>query len=155
MPSEPSLPDAAGVTIRAMTIDDYDAVMALMQQTPGVSIRDADSPSGVARYLQRNPGLSAVAQHADGIVGCLMAGHDGRRGYLNHLVVHPDHRGQGLAAALVEYCMDGLQREGILKSHLDVLLTNASAQAFWEHAGWTRRTDILKYSLVRGDNQNA
>lgn len=155
MPSEPSLPDAAGVTIRAMTIDDYDAVMALMQQTPGVSIRDADSPSGVARYLQRNPGLSFVAQHADGIVGCLMAGHDGRRGYLNHLVVHPGHRGQGLAAALVDACLDGLQREGILKSHLDVLLTNDLAQAFWEHAGWTRRTDILKYSLVRGDNQNA
>lgn len=146
---------SSGPVIRAMTIDDYDAVLALMQQTPGISIRDADSPSGVARYLRRNPGLSVVAQHADGIVGCLMAGHDGRRGYLNHLVVHPAHRGHGVAAALVQASLEGLQREGIQKTHLDVLLTNDAAKTFWEHAGWSCRTDIVRYSLVHGGSETA
>jgi ribosomal protein S18 acetylase RimI-like enzyme len=81
------------VNIRPMTADDYAAVMALMSGTPGIAVRAADSPEAVARYLARNPGLSLVAEGDDGLVGCVFCGHDGRRGYLHHVVVAPDHRG--------------------------------------------------------------
>ena len=51
--------------IRAMTINDYDSVVALMKQTPGVSFRDADSRESTSRYLQRNPGLGILKSHID------------------------------------------------------------------------------------------
>ena len=82
-PDAPSTP-----LIRTMTIDDYDDVIALMKETPGISLRDADSLPATERYLQRNPGLSFVAVASGAVVGCVMCGHDGRRGYLQHLLVH-------------------------------------------------------------------
>lgn len=141
--------------LRTMTLDDYDAVLDLMKRTPGVTVRDADSKVSTARYLARNPGLSFVAE-ADGVlVGCVMCGHDGRRGYLQHLVVLLEHRRQGLAASLVERCLAGLEREGILKCHLDVIKTNTAAAQYWRGQGWQLRTDIDRYSFIRSDNENA
>jgi len=141
--------------IRTMTTDDYDAVVELMNQTPGVSFRDADSRESTNRYLQRNPGLSFVCEVDHQVVGCIMSGHDGRRGYLQHLVVLPAHRRQGIANALVESCLTELESLGILKSHIDVFKTNAVASAYWESQGWKLRTDIHRYSLVRSGGENA
>jgi ribosomal protein S18 acetylase RimI-like enzyme len=142
-------------TIRVMTIDDYDAVIELMNQTPGVSVREADSREAVARYLDRNPSLSFVACADDTLVGCVMSGHDGRRGYLQHLLVLPEHRGQGIGSMLVERCLDALGDLGIQKSHVDVFKTNVPAARYWARQGWKLRTDIDRYSFIRGGNENA
>ena len=143
------------VTIRPMIIGDYEAVIDLMRATPGVSLRDADSREATERYLRRNPGLSLVAAIGTQIVGCLMCGHDGRRGYLQHLVVLPAYRRQGIAHALVEHCLAALDALGIRKSHVDVFKTNESAAAFWKGQGWTLRTDIDRYSVIKGAGENA
>jgi ribosomal protein S18 acetylase RimI-like enzyme len=82
-----------------MSIGDYDSVTAMMKKTDGVTFRDADSREATQRYLLRNPGLSFVALEGEHIVGCIMSGHDGRRGYLQHLVVLPTHRKRGIASA--------------------------------------------------------
>lgn len=142
-------------TIHRMTLDDYDSVIALMKRTPGVSFRDADSRDATARYLARNPGMSFVAEQAGQLVGCVMCGHDGRRGYLQHLVVLPTVRRQGIANALVESCLRELEALGILKCHIDVLKTNDLAMAYWESQGWILRTDIHRYSFIRGGGDNA
>lgn len=106
--------------IRVMTMDDYDAVMDLMRRTPGVSLRDADSRESTSKYLERNPGMSFVAEVGTVLCGCIMCGHDGRRGYLQHLVVLPQYRRQGIANGLVERCLSSLEKHGILKCHIDV-----------------------------------
>lgn len=137
-----------------MDIADYDAVYELMRATPGVSVRDADSRLSTERYLLRNPGLSFVAVDSDELIGCVMAGHDGRRGYLNHLIVRTSHRSQGTGGALVDRCIAGLEREGILKTHIDVIKDNVSAQAFWAGRGWALRTDIDRYSFIRSGGAN-
>jgi ribosomal protein S18 acetylase RimI-like enzyme len=141
--------------IRTMTIDDYDAVSELMNQTPGVSVREADSRESVVRYLDRNPGLSFVACLNTTVVGCVMSGHDGRRGYLQHLLVLPEHRRQGIGSTLVEHCLDALGDLGIQKSHIDVLKTNSTAASYWTGQGWTLRTDIDKYSFILRGSENA
>jgi len=142
-------------TLRPMSIADYSAVIDLMKQTPGVSFRDADSLDSTTRYLERNPGLSFVAEAEGQLVGCLMSGHDGRRGYLQHLVVLPAFRRQGIANALVEQCLNALQQLGILKSHIDIFRTNKLAITYWESQGWKLRNDIHRYSFVRGGSDNA
>ena len=63
----------------------YEEVFALWQQCEGVGITESDSRDNVQAYLRRNPGLSFVALSSGRIVGAILAGHDGRRGYLNHL----------------------------------------------------------------------
>lgn len=140
--------------IRTMTIADYDAVIDLMTQTPGISFREADSFDSTKRYLERNPDLSFVAQVGDRIVACIMSGHDGRRGYLQHLVVHPDFRRNGIADALVENCLSSLEKIGIRKSHVDVLKSNEAGATYWRRQGWTLREDIDRYSVVRSGNEN-
>lgn len=142
-------------SIRPLSLADYDALIELMRTTPGVTLRDADSREATGRYLERNPGLSFVAEIDAHIVGCLMSGHDGRRGYLQHLVVGAEHRRQGIATALVERCLAALAEVGIHKCHLDVLQTNQSGAAFWEKRGWQLRTDIRRYSFIHSGSANA
>ncbi len=141
-------------SIRPMSIDDYDLVINLMKQTSGLTFRDADSRESTARYLDRNPSLSFVANVGENVVGCIMSGHDGRRGYLQHLVVHPDHRRMGIANALVENCLSSLEKIGICKSHIDVLKGNKVGSSYWESQGWTLRTDINRYSFVLSGGEN-
>ena len=142
-------------TLRTMTPADYDAVLALMQTTPGISLRDADSREATERYLVRNPGLSCVAEAEGRLIACVMCGHDGRGGYLQHLLVLPDYRRQGIAQALTQRCLDGLQSLGIHKCHLDVFKTNTHAAQYWQGQGWALRTDIDRYSFTRTGNENA
>jgi len=142
------------LTIRVMTMDDYDGVIDLMKRTPGVTFRDADSRESTSKYLQRNPGMSFVAEVAGILCACVMCGHDGRRGYLQHLVVLPQYRRQGIANTLVERCLSTLEQHGILKCHLDVIKTNAAAADYWHSQGWQLRTDIDRYSFTRSENEN-
>lgn len=147
--------DLAMVRIRVMTLSDYDDIAHLMKTTPGISFRDADSRGATARYLSRNPNLSFVAEVEGRIVGCIMSGHDGRRGYLQHLVVLPNHRGRGIASALVDRCIDELTRLGIHKTHVDVLQSNEVGQSYWKGQGWKLRDDLVRYSLIHGSSSNA
>lgn len=139
---------------RTMTIEDYDAAVALWLSTEGVRLRDADSREGIEKYLLRNPGLSFVAEVAEELVGTIMAGHDGKRGYVQHLSVAGAHRRAGIATQLVSLCLEALKNEGILKSHLMILPENKAAQEFWASQGWACRSDILLYSFINGGDLN-
>jgi len=139
---------------RPMTIDDYDATIALWSESEGVRLRDADSRAGIEKYLRRNPGLSFVAEEEGQLVGTIMAGHDGKRGYVQHLSVADSHRRKGIATQLVSLCLEALKQEGILKSHLMILPENETAKQFWASQGWACRSDIQLYSFVHGDNPN-
>lgn len=129
--------------IRKMTIRDYRGVVALWRGMPGIGLDDdCDSRAGIARYLKRNPGLSFVACRAKVIVGAVIAGHDGRRGYLHHLAVAPDARRQGLGQALVARCLRALAARGIPKCNIFLYQSNAAGRAFWERTGWQVRGDL-------------
>lgn len=128
--------------IREMTPQDYDAVYALWEQTEGVGLSAADSRERITRYLERNPGHSFVAVDGAAVVGAVLCGHDGRRGYLHHLAVVPAYRRQGVGRQLVERVLAALQKAGIDKCHLFVFRTNAPALAFWQANGWQVRTEL-------------
>jgi ribosomal protein S18 acetylase RimI-like enzyme len=145
----------APVQIKELTLEMWPQVLALMGRTPGICVREADSAERVAAYLERNPGMSFAALHDGRVVGCAMCGHDGRRGYLHHVVVEPEHRRAGVATALVERCLGRLGEAGIAKCHLDVLTTNEQGKAFWARRGWRRRDDVQKFSIIMSAGPNA
>ena len=138
---------------RIMTIDDYDAVHALWMTIKGFAIRSVDdSREGIERFLRRNPTTSVVAEEDGKIVGAILCGHDGRRGCLYHVCVHPDHRRRGIGKSMVVFCMNALKKEEINKVSLIAFTANDIGNAFWNTIGWTRREDLNYYDFVLNEN---
>lgn len=132
------------MTIRTMTMEDYDAVYTLWLSCAGMGLNDLDdSPEGIARYLRRNPSTCFVAEKNARIVGVILSGHDGRRGFIHHTAVHPDCRGQGIGHRLVEAALSTLKAEGIHKVALVVFDRNQTGNRFWEKEGFTAREDLV------------
>ena len=140
------------MTIRAMTIDDYEEVYALWMSIRGFAMRSLDdSRDGVARFLKRNPDTSVVAVADVKIVGSILCGYDGRRGCLYHVCVREDYRRQGIGKAMVVYCMKALEKEEISKVSLIAFTQNDIGNAFWKEIGWTKREDLNYYDFVLND----
>ena len=129
--------------IDEMVAGDYQPVLELWRSVEGVGLHEeeSDSPEGIARYLAHNPGMSFVARIDGQIVGAVLCGHDGRRGYLNHLAVAASHRRKGIATVLIGRCLRALGREGIAKCNLFVFAANEPATAFWRRLGWRNYAD--------------
>ena len=129
--------------IRLMTIDDYEKIYELWMSCEGMGLNNLDdSKEGIERFLNRNPDTCLVAEVEDTIVGVIIAGNDGRRGYIYHTAVKPQYRQQGIAKSLVETAMAALQRIGINKAALVVFERNESGNDFWEKMGFTVRDDL-------------
>ena len=139
---------------REMLISDYEEIISLWQKSEGVRLRDADSKSGIEKYLKRNPGLSFICKNEGKIIGTIMSGHDGKRGYVQHLAVSENAREQGVGSKLISLCLNALKSEGILKSHIHVLANNELAQGYWLNRGWQERKDLKVYSHTFGSGSN-
>lgn len=124
-----------------MTTADWDAVTALWRASPGIELNESDTREAIAAFLERNHELSdvAIAAASGDVVGAMLAGHDGRRGYLHHLAVTPSHRGRGIARALVDRALARLAALGLVKCNVFLLEENPDGASFWRHAGFGRR----------------
>lgn len=137
------------MTIRTMTIEDFDQVHALWMTIKGFGIRSIDdSKEGVERFLKRNPTTSVVAELDNKIVGSILCGHDGRRGCLYHVCVDEKYRRHGIGKAMVVYAMQALKREKINKVSLIAFTVNDIGNAFWNTIEWTERKDLNYYEFV-------
>ena len=129
--------------IRSMNIDDYDEVYGLWLTANGVGLNNLDdSREGIARFLERNPQTCYVATEEDRIIGVILSGNDGRRGYIYHLAVASEYRHRGIGRCLVDEVMDALKGLGINKAALVIFTGNDDANAFWEKMGFEQREDI-------------
>lgn len=135
--------------IREMTMADYPAVYALWSATEGIGLSDADAPEQIAAFLQRNPGMSFVALVQGEVVGAVLGGTDGRRGYLHHLAVQPAQRGAGMGRQLVARALAALKQVGVDRCHIFVYAENAAGRAFWQKMGWYLRQELtlMSYNL--------
>ena len=136
--------DQTKFEIRVMTIDDYEKVYALWMSCKNMGFNNLDdSREGIAKYLRRNPSTCYVAEQGENIVGVILSGHDGRRGFIYHLAVAEDCRRQGIATELLECAVSSLAAEGINKVALLVFNRNEAGNAFWEKNGFTSREDLV------------
>ena len=129
--------------IRLMTIKDYPNVYDMWLSCKGMGFNNVDdSKDGIEKFLNRNPNTCFVAIENNIVVGAVIAGHDGRRGYIYHLAVNPDYRNKGIGSSLVNNVMNALEAEGINKVALLTFKRNEVANAFWGKQGFTNREDI-------------
>lgn len=134
------------IVLRAMTIEDYEAVFKVWSSISGFGIRSIDdSREGIARFITRNPGLSVVAEKDGRIVGSILCGHDGRRGCLYHVCVQKEYRMLGIGQKMVDYCKAALKKEGINRINLIAFTSNEIGNKFWQKLKWNYRTDCNYY----------
>lgn len=92
--------------------------------------------TAIPEKLKRQPDLFVVATVEDQVVGSIMAGYDGHRGWLYALAVLDSHRGQGIGRALVAEGERRLAALGCGKVNLQVRSTNSRVIAFYERLGY-------------------
>lgn len=129
--------------IRVMHKEDYERIYDLWIHTPGMGLNNVDdSREGIGKFLKRNPSTCFVAENDGEIIGVILCGHDGRRGFIYHTTVKLAYRKQGIGKKLVEAAMNALEEEGIQKTALVVFSHNDTRNVFWEKLGFTSREDL-------------
>lgn len=130
--------------IEAFKSSDYQEADALWRQTKGMGFHPVDdTKEGIERFLKRNATTSFLAKDNGVLVGTIMAGHDGRRGFIYHLTVTHEYRNLGIASALVEKALDALKKEKVSKVALVAFKDNELGNDFWQTKGFNLREDLV------------
>lgn len=136
--------DVSNMKIRTMLISDYADVYNLWLSYKGMGLNSLDdSRDGIEKFLKRNPDTCFVAEVDNRIVGSILAGNDGRRGYIYHTAVSPQYQKHGIGSTLVDTAIDALKKLDINKIALVVFDKNDNGNAFWEKQGFTERNDLI------------
>ena len=136
--------DMGMITTRVMTIDDYNKVSELWASVPGIGLNNLDDFfEGLRRYIERNPNTSFVAEDEGKTIGAILAGHDGRRGFLYHAAVLKQYRNRGIGRQLVGLALNALEQEGISKVGLLAFRENEDGNGFWKEVGFGARDDCI------------
>lgn len=141
--------------IRIMSMNDYQDLITMWKRTPNMGLRSLDdSQEGISAFLKRNPKTSFTAYEDGRLVGAILCGHDGRRGYIYHTVVLPEYRKRGIGASLVKMAVKALQEEGISRVCLNVTETNEQGKRFWIENGWEKKEFLGFYSKPITEREN-
>jgi ribosomal protein S18 acetylase RimI-like enzyme len=119
-------------------MSDYERIVALWEAA-GLSHRPNGRDTREAFARQLESGLQTaigVENEAGELVGVVLTTHDGRKGWINRLAVHPDYRRQGLGRRLIREAEQVLHNQGL---HIIAALIeheNAASLALFQQAGY-------------------
>jgi len=128
--------------IREFEIQDYDTVRALWQAA-GLILRPGDELEDVRLKLQRDPDLFLVAEQVDEIVGSVIGGWAGRRGWIYHLAVKPEHQRKGIGVGLVREVERRLVTKGAKKVNAQIYKWNERSSEFFRAIGYETQPDLM------------
>lgn len=135
--------------ILEMTAGHIPQALALWERTEGIGLdEDVDNPEALGRYLERNAGMNFAAFEEGKLIGAILCGTEGRRGYLHHLAVEPVFRRKGVGSALVDKALAALKKAGIGKCNLFLFRANEPGRQFWEKTGCQERENLTILSKV-------
>ena len=131
------------IEFRNMREEDIEKALLLWDSEPFLGVTDSDSEDRLISYLNNNKGLSFVAYDGNNLIGTVLAGHDSRRSFINHLCVDDKYRHMGIGTKLVEICERALSKELPLRSYIMVYSDNENALRFWEGHGYQLDEKLL------------
>jgi len=91
----------------------------------------------IDRKLARDGDNLLVLEEDNQLIGSVMVGYEGHRGWVNYRAVHPDHRRQGLGRLLMDEAERRLRDLGCAKVNLQVRASNETAREFYRQIGYT------------------
>jgi ribosomal protein S18 acetylase RimI-like enzyme len=128
---------------------DYDAVLDLWGNSPGVHVGTSDTREALALKLTRDPDLFLVAEIGGRLAGAVLGGFDGRRGFVYHLAVAAGYQRRKLATALMDELERRLAAKGCPKAYLLVIPENNGALAFYQQQGWSAEPLVFMSKRLR------
>lgn len=97
-----------------------------------------NTPSvAIDKKLVAADGLFFVALSGNEVVGTVLAGYDGHRGWLYSVAVHPSHRRKGIGMKLIRHAEDAFTARGCMKINLQIVSSNESVKTFYESLGYS------------------
>ena len=127
---------SATLTIRAFHERDTEAVIALWRDVFPDEPERNESASLIRTKLTQQRDTFLVCEMDGRVVGTVMAGFDGVRGWVHKVAAHPDYRRQGVARQLMSAAEHALAAKGCRKLNLQVRAGNTSAVRFYQDAGY-------------------
>lgn len=131
---------------RKIQKSDYDQINELWQSIDGLGISESDSEENITQFIENNPHLNYLCENKESVLGTILCGNDGRRGYIYHVAVRKDFQGKGIGKKLTDIALSKLQEQGIKKCHLFVYVDNEKGINFWNANGWEKREDLHLFS---------
>ena len=127
--------DQTSVLIRPFQPEDELLVVALWRRA-GVTRAWNDPARDIFRKLSFQPNWFLLAEIDRAIVGTVMIGFEGHRGWINYLAVCPDHRRQGIGKLLMHHAEQRLLEIGCPKINLQIRIGNEEAFQFYRAIGF-------------------
>jgi ribosomal protein S18 acetylase RimI-like enzyme len=121
--------------IRPFTLSDEEAVVTLWRAC-GLTHANNNPRKDIARKMKVNPEMFLVYEMAGRIVGTVMVGYEGHRGWINYLGVLPEYQGQGLGRELMDRAETMLIERGCAKINLQIRATDTRVIQFYEGIGF-------------------
>jgi ribosomal protein S18 acetylase RimI-like enzyme len=145
--------DERNVDVRRLELDDYDELAALWQRAGLHSLRPKGRDSRIAVAEQLASGVQTVlGLEIDGqLVAAVVATHDSRKGWINRLVVDPEHRRRGYAQRLIEEAEHVLREQGMHVIAALIEGDNSASLALFQQAGYVEADENMHY-LSKRDN---
>ncbi|MDD2555563.1 MAG: GNAT family N-acetyltransferase [Syntrophaceticus sp.] len=138
--------ESANCVVELAKAADIKPMLDLWRSIPGLGVGRGDTESSLKAFLVRNPTTCLLLRVNGCLMGTVLGGFDGRRGYIYHLAVHPDYQGRGYGKMLLSRVSCQLKDLGAPKIHLFAFGDNHTAEGFYLCQGWEKRRDIQVFS---------
>ncbi|MFX1315542.1 MAG: GNAT family N-acetyltransferase [Promethearchaeota archaeon] len=129
----------------------YEDIIKLWRKTE-ISVGSTDTREEIERMLKRNPKLFLIGKVNETVIGVVMGGFDGRRGYVHHLAIDPDYQKKGYGKILIDELNKRFRQMGVHKIHLFIEKDNKNVVDFYRNLGWEIRDDLIMMSFVPDKN---
>ena len=138
--------ESASCVVELANAADIKPMLYFWRSIPGLGVGLGDTESSLKAFLVRNPTTCLLLRVNGCLMGTVLGGFDGRRGYIYHLAVHPDYQGRGYGKMLLSRVSGQLKDLGAPKIHLFAFGDNHTAEDFYLSQGWEKRRDIQVFS---------
>jgi len=135
------------IKLRNFNITDFESVVSLWRDA-GLPYRPKgrDRKEKIENELENDCSIFIVAEISNKIVGVVFGTHDGRKGWINRLAVHPKHRNKGIAKTLVVEVEKRLLDRGIEIMTCLIERDNIDSQIAFNKLGFKKWDDIVYFS---------
>lgn len=127
---------------------DITEMINFWRATEGIGVGVGDDEPSLQLFLRRNPTTSLIMKDEGRLIGTVLGGFDGRRGFIYHLAIDPAYRRRGLGKELLDKALTELVKVGAPRTHLFVWNDNVTAIEFYKSLGWLDRHDVEVFTWI-------